>query len=127
MSDTGVRVEGELGQKPRVTVPGGPAPEGLVIHRPGRGRAGLPGATVTTHYVGFGWGTGRRFDASWDRCQTISSRCRGIGSGEALVFVIDLEAARWQEPGRKPAFADATHRFPPDMEETCWRRPRPTP
>ena len=130
--DAGVSVQGGPGEKPQVTVPGGPAPAGLVVHDliEGEGDPAAPGATVTTHYVGVGWDSGRQFDSSWDRGRTISfplSRViagwqegipgmkpggrrllvipggmaygdrpppgSGIGRGEALVFVIDLEIA----------------------------------
>ena len=131
--DAGVRVEGGPDEKPQVTVPGWPAPAGLVIHDlvEGEGEPTPAGATVTTHYVGVGWDSGRQFDSSWDGGQTISfplSRViagwqegipgmkpggrrllvipgamaygdrpppgSGIGRNEALVFVIDLTAAR---------------------------------
>jgi peptidylprolyl isomerase len=70
MSDAaGVTVEGGPDEKPRVTVPGGEAPADLVIHDviEGEGAPAEAGGTVTAHYVGIGWATGRQFDASWDR------------------------------------------------------------
>ncbi len=39
------------------------------------------GATVTTHYVGVSWSTGKQFDASWDRGQPISFPLSGVIAG----------------------------------------------
>jgi peptidylprolyl isomerase len=65
----GVTVDGALGEKPRVTLPGGEAPADLLIHdvAEGSGDQVEPGAMVVAHYVGLGWASKRQFDASWDR------------------------------------------------------------
>ncbi|CAN5346920.1 FKBP-type peptidyl-prolyl cis-trans isomerase [soil metagenome] len=68
-------VEGDLGSKPTITLPGGEAPEDLVITDllEGDGAEVPTGATVTVHYVGVSWTNGgREFDASYDRGDTIS-------------------------------------------------------
>ena len=67
-SAAGVEVAGELGAKPAITVPSGPPPQQLQITdlTVGEGAEAPAGATVTTHYVGVSWSTGRQFDASWD-------------------------------------------------------------
>jgi len=89
----GVQVEGGLGEKPQVTVPGGDAPAELVIHdvHEGEGAAAEPGGTVIAHYVGVGWRTGRQFDASWDR-------------GEPLRLPLNRVIRGWQQgiPGMRP-------------------------
>ncbi len=75
MSDAGVTVEGDLGSKPTITLPGGQPPEDLVITDlvEGDGTEVPASATVTVHYVGVSWANdGRQFDASWDRGDTIS-------------------------------------------------------
>lgn len=89
----GVAVEGRTDEKPRVTLPGGDPPAGLVIHDvvEGEGDAVLPGGSVNAHYVGIGWTSGRQFDASWDR-------------GAPLRFPLNRVIAGWQEgiAGMKP-------------------------
>ena len=64
----GVEVTGDLGAKPTITVPSTPPPGDLQITdlTVGEGQEAPAGATVTTHYVGVSWSTGRQFDASWD-------------------------------------------------------------
>src|SRR5438270_8646007 len=56
----GVIVEGSLGGKSGVGLPGGEPPADLVIHdvSEGTGAPVDPGATVTAHSVGLGWSTG---------------------------------------------------------------------
>jgi peptidylprolyl isomerase len=94
MSETaGVTVEGAAAEKPGVRVPGGDPPGELVIHDVAEGDGPLvePGATVTAHYVGVGWDSGRQFDASWDR-------------GAPLRLPLGRVIAGWQQgiPGMKP-------------------------
>ena len=75
MADTGIVVEGDLGAKPTITLPGGEAPTDLVISDivEGDGPEVPEGATVTVHYVGVSWANdGKQFDASYDRGDTIS-------------------------------------------------------
>ncbi|HTI33476.1 MAG TPA: FKBP-type peptidyl-prolyl cis-trans isomerase [Miltoncostaea sp.] len=89
----GVSVEGGTGEKPRVTVPGGEPPAGLVVHDvvEGEGEAVAPGGTVNAHYVGIGWTSGEQFDSSWDR-------------GAPLRFPLNRVIDGWKEgiPGMKP-------------------------
>lgn len=90
---TGVTVEGDLGAKPVIQLPGGAPPSELhgVDIVEGDGAEVPPRATVTVHYVGVSWANdGREFDASWDRGDTIS-------------FGLDQVIAGWTEgiPGMK--------------------------
>jgi peptidylprolyl isomerase len=89
----GVTVEGGPEEKPRVGLPGGEPPPGLVVHdvREGEGAAAEPGGTVTAHYVGIGWTSGAQFDASWDR-------------GSPLRLPLNRVIAGWQQgiPGMRP-------------------------
>lgn len=41
----------------------------------------MPGRTVTVHYVGVSWATGRQFDASWDRDEPFRF---GLGAGQVI-------------------------------------------
>lgn len=90
---TGVVVHGDPGDKPRVDLPGGDPPPGLVVQdvTEGTGPAVAPGGTVTAHYVGLGWSSQRQFDASWDR-------------GAPLRLPLDRVIAGWQQgiPGMRP-------------------------
>lgn len=94
MSDSaGVTVEGGPGEKPQVALPGGEAPQELVIVDviEGEGAAVEPGSTVNAHYVGIGWESRRQFDASWDR-------------GEPLRLPLSRVIRGWQQgiPGMRP-------------------------
>lgn len=88
----GVTVEGDLDEKPRVTVPGGDPPADLVAHDvvEGHGEEVRPGATVSAYYLGIGWASGAQFDASWDR-------------GVPIRIPLDRVIAGWQEgiPGMR--------------------------
>ncbi len=79
----GVQVSGDLGSKPDVTLPAAEAPAELVVVdlTEGDGAEVAPGATVTTHYVGKSWSTGKQFDASWDRGEPISFPLSGVIAG----------------------------------------------
>ncbi|CAN5346929.1 FKBP-type peptidyl-prolyl cis-trans isomerase [soil metagenome] len=80
----GVEVEGELGEKPEITLPGGEPPTELVVVDliEGDGPEAPAGATVTTHYVGVSWlNDGEQFDASWDRGDPISFPLSGVIAG----------------------------------------------
>lgn len=89
----GVTVEGGTQEKPRVGLPGGEPPPGLVVHdvSEGDGPAAEAGGTVTAHYVGIGWTSGVQFDASWDR-------------GAPLQLPLSRVIAGWREgiPGMRP-------------------------
>jgi peptidylprolyl isomerase len=56
-------------RKPEVSVPDTAPPAELVVTDDvvGEGAEATAGSTVTVHYVGVSWSTGRQFDASWDR------------------------------------------------------------
>ncbi|MFE0640537.1 FKBP-type peptidyl-prolyl cis-trans isomerase [Streptomyces sp. NPDC058877] len=55
--------------KPRVEVPEGEAPTELTIRDlvVGDGVEAKPGMVLRVHYVGVAFGSGKEFDASWDR------------------------------------------------------------
>ena len=82
-SASGVTVTGELGSKPEITVPSSPPPTELEIVDlvVGDGAEASGGATVTTHYVGNSWSTGKQFDASWDRGQPLSFPLSAVIAG----------------------------------------------
>ena len=69
--------------KPQVTVPDGPPPDGLQVEDlvPGDGPEATSGRRCTMHYVGVAWSTGTQFDASWDRGSPFSF---GLGAGEVI-------------------------------------------
>lgn len=58
--------------KPTITIPDTPAPSELLIEdiEVGMGEEATAGNTVTVHYIGVSWSTGREFDASWNRNET---------------------------------------------------------
>ena len=67
--DSGVKVTGELGEKPEIEVPeGGTPPTELVIEdiEKGKGPKAKAGDTVAVQYVGVLYKDGQQFDASWD-------------------------------------------------------------
>lgn len=69
--------------KPAVTIPVSAPPTALVVDDDvvGDGAEAMPGCTVTVHYVGVSWSTGRQFDASWDRSEPFRF---GLGSGQVI-------------------------------------------
>ncbi len=68
--------------KPTITVPSEPATELCIIDDiVGAGETVPAGATVTVHYVGVGQASGKQFDASWDRGETISFPLSGVIAG----------------------------------------------
>ncbi|MCS4536445.1 FKBP-type peptidyl-prolyl cis-trans isomerase [Corynebacterium sp. HS2168-gen11] len=79
-------------EKPVIEIPGGEAPADLVITDliEGDGPVAQPGGMVEVHYVGVDFATGREFDSSWDRGQSIEFPLAGLIAG-------------WQEgiPGMK--------------------------
>jgi peptidylprolyl isomerase len=80
----GVAVEGDLGSKPRIDLPGGEPPAELVVVDlvEGDGEEVAAGDTVTTHYVGVSWrNDGEQFDASWDHGEPISFPLSGVIAG----------------------------------------------
>jgi len=71
-------------QKPDVTIPSGEAPPTVLAVddlQVGSGAEAVDGAAVDVHYVGVSWGTGKQFDASWDRRETFSFR---LGAGQVI-------------------------------------------
>jgi len=64
----------DLGTKPEVAVPTGPAPTSLVTTDivEGEGRAAAAGDFLEMHYVGVRYSDGGQFDASWDRGTTFN-------------------------------------------------------
>jgi peptidylprolyl isomerase len=71
--------------KPTITVPpaGTAAPTGLVVQplELGTGPAVASGQTITVHYTGVIWATGKQFDSSWDRGKSIDF---SIGAGKVI-------------------------------------------
>ena len=69
--------------KPSVQIPPGTPPPQLVVEdiEEGEGEQARAGYSVSVHYVGVAWSTGRQFDASWDRGQPFSF---GLGKGQVI-------------------------------------------
>lgn len=72
-----------MADKPVITVPDTPPPADLVTIDDvvGTGAEATAGTTVTVHYVGVSWSTGRQFDASWDRNDPLQF---GLGAGQVI-------------------------------------------
>ena len=70
-------------RKPDVSVPDADPPTELVIIDDvvGDGAEATPGSTVSVHYVGVSWSTGKQFDASWDRLEPFRF---GLGAGQVI-------------------------------------------
>jgi FKBP-type peptidyl-prolyl cis-trans isomerase len=73
----------DVGTKPTVEVPKGPAPKQLVVKdlKTGDGTEAKAGDQVTVQYVGVLYDTGKQFDASWDRGQPFPFQ---LGSGQVI-------------------------------------------
>ncbi|HEX6595439.1 MAG TPA: FKBP-type peptidyl-prolyl cis-trans isomerase [Acidimicrobiales bacterium] len=69
--------------KPSVEIPSTPPPPQLVVEdlEQGEGEQARAGHSVSVHYVGVSWSTGRQFDASWDRGQPFSF---ALGKGQVI-------------------------------------------
>ena len=68
-SPSGVQVSDALDAKPDIEIPADSQPPTqleIVDIVEGDGPPASNTATVTTHYVGKSWSTGKQFDASWD-------------------------------------------------------------
>ncbi len=71
-------------EKPQVEVPSDQPPsyqletEDITL---GDGDEATSGRVVEVHYVGVSWGTGKQFDASWDRGDTFKF---GLGKGQVI-------------------------------------------
>jgi len=70
-------------QKPEISIPAGPPPNGLLVEdlTVGAGPEATAGQRVDVHYVGVSWSTGQQFDASWDRRSTFDFK---LGGGEVI-------------------------------------------
>jgi peptidylprolyl isomerase len=93
--------------KPTVTIPDTEPPTALQIDDDvvGEGVEASPGSTVTVHYVGVSWSTGRQFDASWDRMEPFRF---GLGAGQVIAGW-DQGVAGMRVGGRR------TLTIPPDL------------
>jgi peptidylprolyl isomerase len=63
-------VTATAGKKPAIAIPKGVAPSATLVAQPLLAGSGAPvkkGQTLVAHYVGVVYGTGKQFDASWDR------------------------------------------------------------
>jgi peptidylprolyl isomerase len=69
--------------KPVVTVQAGDPPADLLIDdlTVGEGAEARPGQTVTVHYVGVSFSSGKEFDSSWSRRDPFSFR---LGAGQVI-------------------------------------------
>ncbi|AWB82348.1 peptidylprolyl isomerase [Corynebacterium yudongzhengii] len=70
-------------EKPTVEIPDTPAPAELVIEDlvVGDGAEARVGGMVEVHYVGVDYDTGKEFDSSWDRGQSIEFPLNGLIAG----------------------------------------------
>jgi peptidylprolyl isomerase len=70
-------------RKPEITVPDTDPPAEMVIIDDvvGDGAEATAGSTVSVHYVGVSWSTGKQFDASWDRMEPFRF---GLGAGQVI-------------------------------------------
>ena len=93
--------------KPEVVIPQTPAPIDLVIEdiTVGDGVEAVSGKTVSVHYVGVAWSTGKQFDASWDRNEPFDF---GLGAGQ-VISGWDKGVAGMKVGGRRKLT------IPPDM------------
>ena len=93
-TDTQAQDQGaaDTSTKPVVKVPEGEPPAGLEIEdiKEGDGAVVKPGDTVTAHYVGVSYSTGKEFDSSWS-------------TGQPATFPLAQVIPGWQEgiPGMK--------------------------
>jgi peptidylprolyl isomerase len=73
----------DVGPKPTVEVPNGPAPDQLVVDdlKAGDGAEAKAGDQVSVQYVGVLYDGGKEFDSSWDRGQPFSFQ---LGSGQVI-------------------------------------------
>lgn len=73
----------DVSTKPKVTIPDGEAPQGLVERDlvEGSGAEAKSGDDVTVQYVGVGYDSGKEFDASWDRGEPFTFQ---LGSSQVI-------------------------------------------
>ena len=93
--------------KPEVVIPQTPAPSSLITEdiTVGEGVEAVSGKTVSVHYVGVAWSTGKQFDASWDRDEPFDF---GLGAGQ-VISGWDKGVAGMKVGGRRKLT------IPPDM------------
>ena len=93
--------------KPEVVIPQTPAPSSLITEdiTVGEGVEAVSGKTVSVHYVGVAWSTGKQFDASWDRNEPFDF---GLGAGQ-VISGWDKGVAGMKVGGRRKLT------IPPDM------------
>lgn len=70
-------------ERPQISIPDAEPPTDLVVDDlvVGDGTEASPGMVVSVDYVGVSWSTGREFDASWNRGDTLSF---GLGAGQVI-------------------------------------------
>ena len=130
-SPSGVEVSGDLESKPEITIPDADPPTELEITDlvEGDGAEVAEGATVTAHYVGVSWSTGKQFDASWDRgeptpfslSQVIPGWTQGLPGmkvGGRRLLVIPPDMAYADNPPTPDIKPGETLVFVVDMVET---------
>ncbi len=93
--------------KPEVVIPQTPAPSSLITEdiTVGDGVEAVSGKTVSVHYVGVAWSTGKQFDASWDRNEPFDF---GLGASQ-VISGWDKGVAGMKVGGRRKLT------IPPDM------------
>jgi peptidylprolyl isomerase len=69
--------------KPTITVPSSTAPDTLVVQPliTGTGPVVTAGQTISVHYTGVIWDSGKKFDSSWDRGAPVDFL---IGEGQVI-------------------------------------------
>ena len=74
---------GALREKPKITVPKGPAPRKLEIKdlEEGEGAAAKAGSQISVNYSGVAYSTGKEFDNSYDRGQPLDF---ALGAGQVI-------------------------------------------
>ncbi|MEM8923398.1 MAG: FKBP-type peptidyl-prolyl cis-trans isomerase [Actinomycetota bacterium] len=70
-------------ERPTIAVPAGDPPAELVVEDlvVGDGAEATPGSQISVDYVGVSWSTGKEFDASWNRGDTLSFT---LGAGQVI-------------------------------------------
>ena len=70
-------------ERPVITIPDGEPPADLVIEDlvVGDGTEATAGVQVSVDYVGTAWSTGKEFDASWNRGDTLTF---GLGASQVI-------------------------------------------
>jgi peptidylprolyl isomerase len=74
---------GLVGEEPKLVIPEGPPPKGLITAEliSGIGDIEAPGEKMMVQYVGYEYGTGRKFVSSWDQGRPFVFR---LGRGEVI-------------------------------------------